>query len=1545
MLPAAGGLYTEIDRRQRRKSTRIYIRGNVKMYRRGISKLLVTVMLLSGLQLPGNIGLAKAAGPEGLPGSAVSASNINAAGTAMFADMKQHWAAEAADRLAAAGILQGDGQGQFGPSRAVSRAEMAVILNRVFRYTDSGSAVFSDVSASSWYGKDIGGVNAAGIIKGYADGRFQPEAAVTRQEVITMLVRAFLLEAASQTALALQADGSSVSEYAREAVSAMLDAGYIRGDSAGKLNPQAPMTRAELAVLLGRMIGWISPDKGSYSIGEVSGSVIVNRADVRIEGGSVNGNLYVTAGIGEGEVSLSGLKVKGTTRISGGGGHSVVFHKSSLGQTIVDKPKVPVRLVLEDESSAARIELIQPAKVEIGTGSRVEALIVGAGAAGSEIVNRGHIGLLDPKAGSVLLNGTALKTGETLRGLSGSASSPQTSATVTAAGGGNGGGVTPSPTPAATASAVPTATAAASATPAATATATPSTHNDPWELVWNDEFDGSSIDGNKWNVQDTGTVYNNELEYYHPDNVALETESGQGVLALEARKEAYGGKEYTSGKLTSKMKGDWTYGKFTVRAKLPIQQGMWPAIWMMPTDEEKQYGPWPGSGEMDIMELTGPVAGDTEKADLYPRTVHGSLHYDIPHTSQSKTYVLPEGKTFADDYHDFTLEWLPGLIRYYVDGKMYFETSDWGTKAEGQPDYYTYPAPFDRPFYMILNLAVGGDWPGNPAADFQSDKMYVDYVRVYKYKKLDEWPDVTGKRPTKPETSDPQRPVLADGNQIYNGDFKGATAADGLPQYWELIKNAGGAGTASVIEDKDKGKAVKVAIQQAGTQNYSVQLTQMPLILEKGKAYKVTFDAKADAVRPVMSKLTEFGGGWTAYSKERNFQLTPDWQSFEYTFNMAQATDNNVRFEFNLGLNDITAYFANVRVVETQPLPVVRTPLADGNLIYNGGFELGEDRLGYWRFAVKPESGAAADAKVTNILELPLMKRIFSAQVDTTGKSAEDVMLTQTGLPVSAGGVYQLYFDARSEQSQPMGIKLEAGGGDTLYPDGSTLTLTPEWKSYTAEISMSSTAGTEGTLSFLLGQAAGHTEIDNVRLVRMAEPPALNGYLHLRGDQYSGASGITLMPSGEGGKDITDMNKGDYAEYKVVLPQAASIVPVARVSSVQAESELELSVLDAGKRSVATAAVYSAAIGDTGGLQSYRTVIGVPLELPAGSYYFRLEGSGYNLAWLDLSRELVVNGSFREATTEGWTLFKKDWVDNDPVKNTVMTAEHGALQVDLGGSGDEEWNVQVKQGGIPMEQGKKYLLRFDAEASIARQIRILLQHDGSIDKDWTAYMNEKVDLSEAGGHFEYLFTAPASDPAALLQFSLGKVSEPLEAHRIKLSNISLLQVSPVMAGEAYGENLIPNGDFSAPLQGWSSYSSDSGELSIDNVNGALRMQVGSTGSNSWDRQVYYEGVAYNEGNHYTLTFKAKAEAARKMNISIGWLDAANNYTWHGYASKVVDLGTDYNTYTLEFDVTGDSTSIGRISFELGNITDGGTGHLAVDVDDVVLMNNGAIPAP
>src|SRR5437899_12605615 len=199
-----------------------------------------------------------------------------------------------------------------------------------------------------------------------------------------------------------------------------------------------------------------------------------------------------------------------------------------------------------------------------------------------------------------------------------------------------------------------------------------------WQLVWSDEFDGSSLDLSKWefevNARGGG---NNELQYYTTNNVRV---SG-GLLRIEARKEHYTGpggtREYTSARIRTRGKGDWQYGRFDVRAKLPQGKGMWPAIWMLPSDQ--RYGGWPHSGEIDIMELLGHD----------PKKVYGTLHYSDPkgHRSKGTNFVL-RGGTFADDFHIFRFEWEPAAMRWYVDGQLYQSQTNWQTRT--QP----FPAPF-----------------------------------------------------------------------------------------------------------------------------------------------------------------------------------------------------------------------------------------------------------------------------------------------------------------------------------------------------------------------------------------------------------------------------------------------------------------------------------------------------------------------------------------------------------------------------------------------------------------------------------------------------------------------------------------------------------------------------------------------------------------------------------------------------------------------------------------------------------------------------------
>ncbi len=236
-----------------------------------------------------------------------------------------------------------------------------------------------------------------------------------------------------------------------------------------------------------------------------------------------------------------------------------------------------------------------------------------------------------------------------------------------------------------------------------------------YQLVWSDEFNGTQLDTSKWNYNignGVGGWGNNEKEYYLPQNAVV----NNGYLTITAKKENYNGFNYTSAKITTAFKGDWKYGKFEMRAKLPYGKGMWPAFWMMPTDNV--YGGWAASGEIDIMENLG---NDTS-------TVYGTIHYGgaWPNDKSSGSSFSVKDSGFQSSFHTFSIIWQQGKIQWLVDGKVYETQTSWYTTGAA------FPAPFNQRFYIILNLAVGGNWPGDPDATTTFPQKYViDYIRVY----------------------------------------------------------------------------------------------------------------------------------------------------------------------------------------------------------------------------------------------------------------------------------------------------------------------------------------------------------------------------------------------------------------------------------------------------------------------------------------------------------------------------------------------------------------------------------------------------------------------------------------------------------------------------------------------------------------------------------------------------------------------------------------------------------------------------------------------
>ncbi len=234
-------------------------------------------------------------------------------------------------------------------------------------------------------------------------------------------------------------------------------------------------------------------------------------------------------------------------------------------------------------------------------------------------------------------------------------------------------------------------------------------------MVWQDEFDGDTIDSTKWNLEVHGRPANNELQYYSDSAENAFIEDGNLVLQAIKLEEPYIGRDYTSARMNTIAKANFLYGRFEMRAKLPEGQGIWPAFWMLPA--QGKYGNWPSGGEIDIMELLGHE----------PNKVHASLHWknEDGHEFTSSEYVLPEGD-FASDFHTFAVEWEETEIRWYVDDVLYKTATVW------EHNRNPYPAPFDQEFILILNVAVGGQWPGAPdETTIFPQQMIVDYVRVY----------------------------------------------------------------------------------------------------------------------------------------------------------------------------------------------------------------------------------------------------------------------------------------------------------------------------------------------------------------------------------------------------------------------------------------------------------------------------------------------------------------------------------------------------------------------------------------------------------------------------------------------------------------------------------------------------------------------------------------------------------------------------------------------------------------------------------------------
>ena len=240
-----------------------------------------------------------------------------------------------------------------------------------------------------------------------------------------------------------------------------------------------------------------------------------------------------------------------------------------------------------------------------------------------------------------------------------------------------------------------------------------------WNIVWQDEFDKDSLDLTKWSRETGGHGWgNNELQFYTDSDSNSYVENGNLILKAQVVPQGIGSSKglryYSSARLRTYGKGDWKYGRIEVKAKVASGQGIWPAIWMLPTDW--LFGGWPSSGEIDIMEHVGYDLG----------VVHGSVHTEAyNHKINTQRSSARKIANVDTEFHVYSIIWDKDKISFFIDDVQYFLFEN-----DQKGNYKTWP--FDQRFHLLINIAVGGDWPGNPdnSTNFPR-KMLVDYVRVY----------------------------------------------------------------------------------------------------------------------------------------------------------------------------------------------------------------------------------------------------------------------------------------------------------------------------------------------------------------------------------------------------------------------------------------------------------------------------------------------------------------------------------------------------------------------------------------------------------------------------------------------------------------------------------------------------------------------------------------------------------------------------------------------------------------------------------------------
>ncbi|MGN0464950.1 MAG: Ig-like domain-containing protein [Lachnospiraceae bacterium] len=899
-----------------------------------------------------------------------------------------------------------------------------------------------------------------------------------------------------------------------------------------------------------------------------------------------------------------------------------------------------------------------------------------------------------------------------------------------------------------------------------------------YTLKWNEEFQGTALNRDDWNVElhEPGWV-NAELQEYvdSEENIVVE----DGVLKIKPVKktDSEGNAYYTSGRINTQNKHDFKYGRFEVRAKVPTGKGYLPAFWMMPTNENL-YGQWPRCGEIDIMEVMGQ---DVTKA-------YGTIHFGNPHSESQGTNILTEGN-YADEWHVFSCEWEPGSIKWYIDDKLFHEENDWYSTTVGQGTV-SYPAPFDQPFYMILNLAVGGSWVGYPdeTTDFENQAFVVDWVRAYQKDSYDE-------NVTKPEKEVNFREPDANGNYVYNGDF--AVAEDLTDDKdWAFLTAAGGEAEA-IIENSE----LSITTINAGTQNHSVQLVQPQIPVQRGNIYELSFDAYAQSDRTMIVDVSAPDRSWSRYLADTTVDLTTEKKTYTYTYQMADSDkdDANGRIEFNLGNTDNTSkvYISNVSIkVKDQFTPDdSKKPLTDGNYIYNGSFQEGAGRMENWMIQ---DTDNHAQCSVTDLND---GRRFMVTTTDCA--STADVTLKQIAIPLATNGKYVLSFEAQADKTGI--ITAHIAGNEQSFE------LSTEKKTYTFNFE---TGDIINEADFIMDLGInGTVYLDNIRidedsLIKNGSFNAgLSGY-EVYAYNTSDVNYVVDSLNEDNAFDITIQNSND-ADWKIQLKQnnVNLIKDEWYTLKIDAKSSIERKLMYAIQRDGSThkdaagnedwtpyvqekasltgdyqtltktfqmkydtdeQSILSISMGAIDGVQIsdlHRICIdNISLSLATPE---EIEAATPTIPSIDANTEMIKNGNFAEG--------EANWIPaiTFPGEATA-TFEDGKAEYDITNVGTADWNVQLKQEGITLENGCTYKVKFTASSTEDRIIKWAF-----LNPTYAWYGGEDVSL-QAGIEREceaFVTISNETTDQITLVFSMGIIDgvDTLPS-TVSISNVSLMKV-------------------------------------------------------------------------------------------------------------------------------------------------------------------------